>query len=333
MDKISEDNTKSQIIGAYATYENFDEIAYLNANNDVKNAVDCGQIESGAEHFNLFGRAEQRRLLFKFDRSRKKQKMARLKPLLRTDMKMIENENSFDFLTSELRDQFSIIDATAVSSNGYDSDVMALIEKHKNGLILDCGAGSRDVYYYNVVNFEIVPYYSTDVLGVGEVLPFKTNSFDAVLSFAVLEHVKNPWLCAQEIVRVLKPGGDLICAVPFLQPMHGYPHHYYNMTATGLTNLFIDDINIVRHEVPDYLLPIWSLTWILDSWANGLEETDRTEFVNLKVSDLMGNPISYLSSKFVRGLNKEKNMEIASGTVIHGQKKTSITSQKLGIIR
>jgi hypothetical protein len=26
--------------------------------------------------------------------------------------------------------------------------------------------------------------------------------------------------------------------VPFLQPLHGYPHHYYNMTGEGLRNLF-----------------------------------------------------------------------------------------------
>jgi hypothetical protein len=36
----------------------------------------------------------------------------------------------------------------------------------------------------------------------------------------------------------LKPGGELICAVPFRSLYHGYPHHYYNMTHQGLGNLF-----------------------------------------------------------------------------------------------
>ena len=76
--------------------------------------------------------------------------------------------------------------------------------------------GRRAVYFDNVVNFEIVPYDTTDVRGVGEELPFRDASFDAVVSIAVLEHVKDPFRCAREIARVLKPGGELICAVPFL---------------------------------------------------------------------------------------------------------------------
>lgn len=74
--------------------------------------------------------------------------------------------------------------------------------------------------------------------GVGEVLPFKNNSFDALISLAVLEHVKDPWRCVSEILRELKPGGEIICCVSFLQPFHGYPHYYYNMTAQGLKNIF-----------------------------------------------------------------------------------------------
>jgi len=36
----------------------------------------------------------------------------------------------------------------------------------------DAGACKKRAYYDNVVNLEIVPYDTTDVLGVGEVLPF-----------------------------------------------------------------------------------------------------------------------------------------------------------------
>jgi len=315
------DSLLFQILREPATEENFDEIAYLLANSDVVPALKAGHLKSGLEHFHLYGRHESRWLTHPIEKQRKASKLDRIRPLLRTDMQLCEMSDHFDFLTAELREQFSIIDPHVASSNNYDGDGLSLIEKHQEGLILDCGAGSRGVYYQNVVNFEIAAYPSTDVRGVGEVLPFKDNSFDAVISIAVLEHVKDPWQCAREIIRVLKPGGDLLCAVPFLQPMHGYPHHYYNMTELGLRNLFCSDIDIARHEVADSTLPIWSLSWILNSWANGLDEETRKQFMDLRVADLMGAPQSYLSQPFVRGLSKEKNMELASATIIHGKKR------------
>jgi ubiquinone/menaquinone biosynthesis C-methylase UbiE len=91
---------------------------------------------------------------------------------------------------------------------------------------------------------------STDVLGVAEELPFVDNAFDAVISVAVLEHVRDPFSAAKEITRVLKPGGKLFGYVPFLQPFHGYPNHYYNMTRVDLANLF-RDLNVVDQAVYD----------------------------------------------------------------------------------
>jgi SAM-dependent methyltransferase len=304
-----------------ATDANFDEACYLRANPDVAAAVRARQFNSGRQHFEVFGRQEGRRLQLKVEPGRKRSKLQQIRRLFRDDMEMRQAQGHFDFLTPELREEFGIIDTTAISSNGYDPDALALIERHRNGIVLDCGAGSRDLYFQNVVNFEIADYDSTDVRGVGEALPFKADSFDGVLSLAVLEHVKDPWRCAQEIMRVLKPGGDLICCVPFLQPVHGYPHHYYNMTEQGLRNLFCSGVDIVRHEVPVSTLPIWTLTWILNCWASGLDEKTRQEFVNLRVADLMAPASTQLSKGFVTQLTKEKNMELASATVLHGKKR------------
>ncbi len=310
-----------QTLRPLATDANFDDASYLRANPDVAAAVSAHQFDSGRQHFEAFGRQEGRRLQLRVEPERKRSKLQQIRRLFRDDMQMREAQSHFDFLTPELREEFGIIDTTAISSNGYDPDALALIERHRNGMVLDCGAGSRDLYFQNVINFEIAVYDSTDVRGVGEALPFKADSFDGVLSLAVLEHVKDPWRCAQEIMRVLKPGGDLICCVPFLQPVHGYPHHYYNMTEQGLRNLFLSGVDIVRHEVPVSTLPIWTLTWILNSWASGLDEQTRHEFVNLRVADLMAPASTQLSKGFVTQLTKEKNLELASATVLHGRKR------------
>ena len=307
-----------------ATDENYEEAAYLAANPDVAAAVNRGDMPSGRSHFDQFGKRERRQLRIPGAKASllaaKTRKRNHIQPLLRTDMPYSLTDGCIDFLTAELREQFAIIDTDAVSSNGYDRFALEIVHKHNSGIILDCGSGRRDVYYDNVVNFEIVNYDTTDVRGVGEVLPFSDNSFDAVLSLAVLEHVKDPFLCAREIIRVLKPGGDLICCVPLLQPVHGYPHHYYNMTAQGLRNLFAPAINITEHLVYASVLPIWSLTWILRSWAEGLTGAAKSEFVNLKVGDLLGPSEQYLQRSFVRDLPVDKNFELASATVLFGHK-------------
>lgn len=247
-------------------------------------------------------------------------KLARLEPFLRADMTCSSINGKVSFLTPELRAQTRIADTTNVSANGYDENMMALVHKYPDGLILDCGAGKRSIYFENVVNYEIVDYDSTDVLGVGEELPFSDGTFDAVLSVAVLEHVRDPFRCAREIARVLKPGGELYCCVPFLQPLHGYPHHYFNATHQGIRALFEDYLDVIDVTVMYSTHPIWSLTWILNSWRNGLPEAARPAFEEMRVADLLGDPMNYLKMPFCAELAKASQLELASATVLTARK-------------
>jgi SAM-dependent methyltransferase len=196
-------------------------------------------------------------------------------------------DGHYNFLSESVRSDYALADTDNISENQYDGEITDLINRCHKGWVLDCGAGKRSRYYDHVVNYEIVAYDSTDVLGLGENLPFQDNSFDAVLSCAVLEHVKDPFTCAQEIVRVLKPGGRLYCQVPFLQPFHGYPDHYYNMTSSGLKNLFGDRLDIDCLEAMNYGQPITALSWILSSYSQALPEPTREAFLNMRVSDLL----------------------------------------------
>jgi SAM-dependent methyltransferase len=45
-------------------------------------------------------------------------------------------------------------------------------------------------------------------------LPFADNTFDVVFSHEVLEHVADDRLCARELVRVARPGGQIVIFVP-----------------------------------------------------------------------------------------------------------------------
>ena len=49
---------------------------------------------------------------------------------------------------------------------------------------------------------------------VGECLPFSNATFDVVFSHEVLEHVADDRVCAEEMVRVTRPGGRVVVFVP-----------------------------------------------------------------------------------------------------------------------
>jgi SAM-dependent methyltransferase len=214
---------------------------------------------------------------------------------------------------------FGVKPVDAVSANEYDGHALSLIDEYRDGLVLDCGAGYRENYLHNVINLEIVPYESTDIIAVAEQVPLRDESVDAVISSAVLEHVRHPWLAARELGRILKPGGALYVAVPFLQPLHGYPNHYFNMTGEGLASLF-GGFEITWHEVIDSLHPIWALTWILRSWRDGLSGPTREAFEDMRVAELIGEPLEYLGRPFAAELSREKRFELAAGTALLARK-------------
>jgi len=62
--------------------------------------------------------------------------------------------------------------------------------------------------------------------------------FGTIFSFSVMEHCENPFLMAENMMRLLKPGGKIVLSVPFAFKFHGYPSDYWRFTEEGVKKMF-----------------------------------------------------------------------------------------------
>lgn len=204
-----------------------------------------------------------------------------------------------------------------ISAHGYGESIHQFLrDLPEEAWVLDAGAGLRKFPAKNVINMEIYDYPSTDVLAIGQDLPFANETFDAVLSLAVLEHVDDPFLCASELVRVLKPGGKVFVSIPFLQAEHGYPSHYFNATRFGVQRLF-RDLSLDRQFLDFTNHPIFTLEQILATYAGGLPEIARERFLNMSIGELLSKgaiPLSASGDEIVTQLSESVAWQTAWAT-------------------
>jgi SAM-dependent methyltransferase len=196
---------------------------------------------------------------------------------------------SLSFIDADMAKEFHIVETSNVSDHQYNPTAQALLAEvvPSDGMILDCGAGSRSFQDDRLIQVEIAPYDNIDVIAVNQRLPFANEVFDVVFSFDVLEHVSDPFASARELARVLKPGGCLYIDIPFLQGEHGYPHHFFNATRMGLRELFKGLLQVEKHIVPPSGHPIHVVWSILRTYHNSLPSSTRPQFAELKVGEIL----------------------------------------------
>ena len=65
---------------------------------------------------------------------------------------------------------------------------------------------------------------------------------------SVLEHVRQPWLLAENVTALIRPGGSLYMSVPWVWRYHPYPDDYYRFSWRGVVELFPQfDWNHIRY--------------------------------------------------------------------------------------
>ncbi len=122
------------------------------------------------------------------------------------------------------------------------------MKKYFKGVVYDLGCGERD--YEKEILTVANKYVGLDwsstlhnlkadiVADLNFVLPVESEVADTVLSFQVLEHLREPQLMLNEAFRILKPGGYMVITVPFQWWVHEAPFDYYRYTPYGLKYLF-----------------------------------------------------------------------------------------------
>jgi len=68
------------------------------------------------------------------------------------------------------------------------------------------------------VALDVLSTALVDVVGKGEQLPFKSETFDLIIATGVFEYFAEPRVAATEMHRVLKPSGHLILSVGAITP-------------------------------------------------------------------------------------------------------------------
>lgn len=179
------------------------------------------------------------------------------------------------------------LQASELTTLGYTHlvlDIARYLDSHTSGSdirVLDWGGGPGFLsYLLEGLGFQTTYYdfdydypafrYALSRLG-GEVrhiedpvkLPFADGTFDAVVSFGVLEHVPDPSGSLAEISRVLKPGGTLFVYhfpnrrgyIESVAKRLGRPYHDFKLTRREFERLIEDGGFEITSFSCRYLLP------------------------------------------------------------------------------
>lgn len=124
---------------------------------------------------------------------------------------------------------------------------LALRNHHVSGRILDIGSKNGLASYYDHLNIapdservytDIQEAPGVTAVNVEQPFPFPDESFDNILAFHLFEHVYEFRAAPRETARILRKGGRVFVAVPFLHEYHSDPEDFYRFTDTALRRVW-----------------------------------------------------------------------------------------------
>lgn len=75
-----------------------------------------------------------------------------------------------------------------------------------------------------------------DLHSISDCVPRCT--FDGIFCASVLEHVRQPWIVAEELGKITRLDGLLFLSTHYVFPFHGYPTDYFRFSREAIAELF-----------------------------------------------------------------------------------------------
>jgi len=139
-------------------------------------------------------------------------------------------------------------------------DLLAALAKKETfkALYLGYNQPFDDTLSENIIQLEINPKEFTDVIAMGEYVPFPDRSFDLVVISGVIEHTMYPDKVVEQSYRILHQGGKLYLSSPWVYPFHGgdnyrYSHQGLCILLHQYENIEIGSLNGPLHALGIFL--------------------------------------------------------------------------------
>jgi|GEM_PF-3402380 len=197
------------------------------------------------------------------------------------------------------------------------------VPHNRKAKILDVGVGAgrmlRNLKYHgfnNLYAIDVDLQYKKHLANEGikvkqcnlekDKIPFKDNTFDIVVSFHVVEHVRNSNNYFLEIRRVLKKGGLFICETPdfsktYKKIFYSDPTHVTPLQLDSLKKVFkMYDYEIIYAAPSGTYSPIQKAYNLIGKFV----KKNKTDYSSLKQQNTrMSNDINFKLWKMVYSIN------------------------------
>jgi len=153
-------------------------------------------------------------------------------------------------------------------------------------------------------------------------LPFADGTFDGVVAQAVLEHVVDPYRCAQEMWRVLRPRGLIYAETPFMQQVHEGRYDFTRFTHLGHRRVFrgFEEIDSGAIGGPGMALG-WAWAYFLMSFAG----SRRARSILYALARFTAFPAKYFDYLL---LGRPAALDAAAGTYFLGRRSEQVLSDR-----